>query len=579
MINALNLLQGAVEGASYLLLLIGISKLVGNDYTLEPKVLQQFNLDFPAYLALGIAVQLFKSVMALLNAFLGGHLTKRVQMGLQEEMLKRIYSLKYEKINGYRSGELIECCRYPITVIPQLMIAYHTFFSTNLVAIPMFLLLLYLSWQLCLVVIVAGILMLGVQKIARRKLIAISKDNLLNINNVISKMVEVIGGLKLIHLFNLRSYFEGEGLHLSEKSCRYWQREFVIIQIPAIIAELLSILLVGACFLFAIIFWQEALALYFPLLITFVGVAYRLSGKINTGASSYLTINNHYVQINRCKKFLEETENDVVQERKNVLSEFKRTIEFRDVTFRYPGTKKNIFDSFSFVLEKGKTIGVVGDSGAGKSTLLDLLLGLYMPSKGKIFVDGVPLDDLNLISWRQHIGVVSQDMMLFNDTLRNNVMLGNLSASEETFMEAVKNAKVDEFVQKLREKYETRVGERGHRLSGGEKQRLSLARALVRDPSILILDEATSHLDSLSEKFIQDSIEALIGKKTLIIVAHRLSTLMHADIIYVLQEGRIVEKGTHEEMLENGGVYANMWHTQFKSDITKEWLPAHSISS
>ncbi|MCP5468954.1 MAG: ABC transporter ATP-binding protein [Chlamydiales bacterium] len=578
-INALNLLQGAVEGASYLLLLIGISKLVGSDYTLEPKFLQPFNLAFPAYLALGISVQLFKSLLALFNAFLGGHLTKRVQMGLQEKMLNRVYNLKYEKVNAYRSGELIECCRYPISVIPQLMIAYHAFFSMILVAVPMFFLLLYLSWQLCLVVLGAGVVMLGVQRITRRKLIAISKDNLLNINNIISKMVEVIGGLKLVHLFNLRKHFRDEGISLSEKSCRFGQREFVIMQIPAIVAELVSILLVGACFLFAILFWKEALALYFPLLITFVGVAYRLSGKINAGASNYLTINNHYVQIDRCKEFLEDTKKDVLHEPHTRLKSFKNRIEFRDVSFCYPGTENPIFESFSFEVEKGKTIGIVGDSGAGKSTLLDLLLGLYMPSEGEILVDDVALDKVNLTSWRNHIGVVSQDMILFNDTLRNNVMLGNLSASEVAFTQAVKKAKVDEFVQKLQDKYETRVGERGHRLSGGEKQRLSLARALVRDPSILVLDEATSHLDSISEKFIQDSIEALIGEKTLIVVAHRLSTLMHADVIYVLQNGRIVEKGTHEEMLENGGVYASMWHTQFKSDITREWVPTPSLSS
>ncbi len=237
------------------------------------------------------------------------------------------------------------------------------------------------------------------------------------------------------------------------------------------------------------------------------------------------------------------------------------TVEFRNVSFRYD-PRREILHDVSFTIPAGRRVAVVGHSGSGKSTLARLLFRFYDVSAGQILINGAEIRDVRQASLRAAIGIVPQDTVLFNDTIRYNIHYGRTTATDAEVVEAARAAHIHDFVESLPAKYESMVGERGLKLSGGEKQRVAIARALLKDPRILIFDEATSALDSKAEKAIQAELERISVGRTTLVIAHRLSTVMDADTILVLNHGRIVERGTHRELLALGGEYARMWALQ-----------------
>jgi subfamily B ATP-binding cassette protein MsbA len=247
----------------------------------------------------------------------------------------------------------------------------------------------------------------------------------------------------------------------------------------------------------------------------------------------------------------------------SALENFKDSIEFRGVNFSYTRGPLVLKDIDIF-LPKGRILAVVGLSGAGKSTLVSLLPRFYDPVSGSILIDGSDIKEFSLASLRGQIGIVSQENILFNDSLRNNIAFGIPGADMESIIKAAKAANAHDFIAKMSEGYDTVIGDRGIRLSGGEKQRIAIARALFKDPPILILDEATSQLDSESEKLVQEAIDRLMAQRTVFVIAHRLSTVENADKIIVLESGRIAESGTHKELLSKSGVYSRLYELQFK---------------
>jgi subfamily B ATP-binding cassette protein MsbA len=243
------------------------------------------------------------------------------------------------------------------------------------------------------------------------------------------------------------------------------------------------------------------------------------------------------------------------------LTAFNSGIEFKNVSFAYD--TEHVLKNINLKIEKGKTIALVGPSGGGKSTLADLVPRFYDPTVGEILIDGNPLTDYEIESLRKFLGVVTQESILFNDTIFNNIAFGMENATEEAVMQAAKIANAHDFIMQTENGYQTFIGERGSKLSGGQRQRLSIARAVLKNPPILILDEATSALDSESEKLVQEALFNLMKNRTSIVIAHRLSTIQHADEIVVIQEGMIVERGTHEELTKRDGLYKKL------SDIQK----------
>jgi subfamily B ATP-binding cassette protein MsbA len=226
------------------------------------------------------------------------------------------------------------------------------------------------------------------------------------------------------------------------------------------------------------------------------------------------------------------------------------------VSFAYGENK--VLDQINFTLEKGKTIALVGPSGGGKSTLADLVPRFYDPSSGQILVDGIDLKDIASATWRSQLGIVTQESILFNDTVFNNIAFGIDGVTEAQVMEAAKIANAHEFISKLEQGYQTNIGDRGSKLSGGQRQRLSIARAVLKNPPVLILDEATSALDSESELLVQEAITKLMSSRTTLVIAHRLSTIQHADEILVIDKAKIVQRGTHAELMAQEGLYQKL---------------------
>lgn len=256
---------------------------------------------------------------------------------------------------------------------------------------------------------------------------------------------------------------------------------------------------------------------------------------------------------------------DKIPESKNAfkINSFKNSINFKDVNFKYEGQDSLILDNINLEICKGQTVAIVGKSGAGKTTLTDLLPRFYDPISGNIFIDKINLKDLNLKNLRDLYGIVTQNVILFNETIKNNIIHGNKNASENDVNKAVKSANIQDLVDKLDNGLNTYIGENGVKLSGGEKQRLSIARALIKNPDILILDEATASLDSESEKMVHSAIDNIIKNRTVIIIAHRLSTIINADKILVMNDGKIVESGSHNELLKNNGYYKKLYDIQY----------------
>lgn len=246
-----------------------------------------------------------------------------------------------------------------------------------------------------------------------------------------------------------------------------------------------------------------------------------------------------------------------------VIENAKGDIEFENVKFSYIDEKIALND-ITLKIPAGKTVALVGHSGGGKSTIMSMILRFYDPSSGAVKLDGQDIRDLTLKSLRRSMSVVNQEVMLFDDTVLENIRYGKEDATEEEIIRAAKMAEADEFIQELPEKYHARVGQNGIRLSGGQRQRIAIARAILYNAPILLLDEATSALDPISEKLIKDALAKLMKGRTCVVIAHRLTTVMHAHKIVVISHGKVVEEGTHKELLDRGGAYANLYLKQFE---------------
>jgi ATP-binding cassette subfamily B protein/subfamily B ATP-binding cassette protein MsbA len=302
--------------------------------------------------------------------------------------------------------------------------------------------------------------------------------------------------------------------------------------------------------------------LVLPTIATFILSLNRLSGQLQFLAERLNFVSENSGQMLRLDGVLETEGKEFTRVGGEKFEGLKHQISLEKVSLRYNKTSNPVLVDLSFKLPKNTLTALVGESGSGKSSITDLIIGLYEPTEGSILVDGLDLHSYSLESWRNQLGVVSQDTFIFNQSILENIRYGLPQATDADVREAARQAQAEIFIEAMPEAYNTIVGERGYKLSGGQRQRIALARAILKRPEILILDEATSALDSETEQLVQQALNQLGCDRTVLVVAHRLSTIVHADQILVLDSGQVVESGNHQDLLALGGKYARYWAMQ-----------------
>lgn len=376
----------------------------------------------------------------------------------------------------------------------------------------------------------------------------------------LSTLDETLGGLRVIKAFNIEKILRGRFFKTNEqllaaKNSIAYRRD-----LASPLSEVLGVILFTS-----VLYYGGRLVLQNQLLeasafLGFLGIFYNIINPAKALSTSFSNMRKGAAAINRIEEILKT--HITVDDNPNgqQLPEFRNKIEFRNVHFAYDDAV--ILDNINLTIEKGKTIALVGSSGAGKSTLADLIPRFHDVTSGEVLIDGINIKEYSLHSVRSLMSIVTQEPILFNDTIGNNIKLGKENSSDEEVMQAAKVANAHNFIIQKEQGYETNIGDRGSKLSGGERQRLTIARALVKNPPILILDEATSSLDTESERLVQDAINNMMQNRTSIVIAHRLSTIRHADEIIVLQKGKIVERGNHEELIAQNGFYRKLVEMQ-----------------
>jgi ATP-binding cassette, subfamily B, bacterial MsbA len=388
-----------------------------------------------------------------------------------------------------------------------------------------------------------------------------SQDVALHYSESVSILDETLSGLRVIKAFNSESllkkrFFENNETLLIVKNKIGYRRD-----LASPMSEFLGVIIFTMILYFGgVLVLSNQYALTGSLLLTYLGVFYNLINPTKTLSTSFSNMRKGAAAIDRIEEILmtENTVDDNVNGKK--LEAFNNSIELRNISFAYDGV--DVLRNINLTINKGKTIALVGSSGAGKSTLADLIPRFHDVTSGELLIDGVNIKDYSLKSVRDQISIVTQEPILFNDSIANNIRIGKQTAATNEIEDAAKVANAFNFISKKDKGFETNIGDRGSKLSGGERQRLTIARAVVKNPPILILDEATSSLDTESERLVQDAINNMMQHRTSIVIAHRLSTIRHADEIIVLQKGQIVERGNHDELMQKQGYYYRLVQMQ-----------------
>ncbi|MFH2096256.1 MAG: ABC transporter ATP-binding protein, partial [Bacteroidota bacterium] len=384
------------------------------------------------------------------------------------------------------------------------------------------------------------------------------------IGTLLSIMEETLGGLRIIKAFNaedkVRRRFESTNSFYTRIMIKMFRRRYLANPLSEFLGTIVIVVIMwygGSLVL------GESNVMNSAGLIAYIGIFYMVITPAKSFSTAYYNIQKGLASADRIREVMDAEE--TIQEKINAkrISSFEQGIEYKNVSFRYE--QEYVLKDINLTVKKGQTVALVGQSGAGKSTLADLLPRFYDVCEGEIHIDGKDIRDLKIKDLRNLMGIVTQDAILFNDTFHNNIAFGNPKASEAEVISAAQVANADEFIKDTKLGYYTNVGDRGNKLSGGQRQRLSIARAVLKNPPVMILDEATSSLDTESEKLVQDALTNLMKNRTSIVIAHRLSTVIHADLICVLHEGRIVERGKHHELLEKKGYYRKLHDLQMFS--------------
>lgn len=516
---------------------------------------------FLGLVLMAIGAQVLRSGCQFLGEVLTTHVQVRVHAEAHQRIFARLMRLEFSRVSAYRLGNLTDYLRQT-GLLFELCYRANTL-ARNILFVAVYgALLFWLSWPMTLAVLAAYGL---VSAILRRIIATVRRyaDRYTRAAVELSERVtEFLQAVRVIHLFARQEEAIRDVARLTEQGMAGRRRATLWSRSAEPITETLAVIGIGLFLVGGYLVLVPRSLTTLPALIAFLLALYRVAPRLHSVYSSLAGLAALAPGLQRVVEILREPEDRAAMAGGQPFPGLRRAIEFRRVTLRYRPGEPPAVSELSFTMPRGSCVALVGSSGAGKSTVADLLLRLYAPTSGQILADDVDIAVLDPASWRGRIGVVSQDPFLFHDTVRANIAYGNPQAATEEIVAAARAAHADEFIGRLAEGYDTVIGDRGWRLSGGQRQRIALARALVREPDLLVLDEATSALDSESERHIQSALDEQRGRRTMLLIAHRLSTVVRADQIVVLAEGKLVEQGAHQELLARQGLYARLWRLQ-----------------
>ncbi len=517
---------------------------------------------FVLLIGFALVLQVIVALTMYFNSVSAGIIGNRLSAQISSLLHRRTLSFSFSCACRFRVGDLLNYIQTGGNAVSTQISLTNTLL-TNLIQLLVYLVILIaISPWLLLVAACMAAFMGAIQKQILPRLRHTSEVMTMVGVEMSSRVTENIQGLRLIHssgeLDKASQSLDG----LFHQWLRHADRLSFITNLITPISSILPIAAVTIISILSLILFHDRQSGVIPSLVTFVLALQRMNSRLNTVNTIAVGYANNSAIVDRLNSILQDSDKQFVRTGGSPYSKFEREIRLEKVTLRYGPDLEASLSSIDLVIPKGHTVALIGSSGAGKSSVADLLVGLYEPTEGFIQIDGQSLSEIDLASWQQRIGVVSQDTFLMNTTIAGNIAYGRASATREQIEAAATSAHAVGFIHDLPEGFDTLIGERGYRLSGGQRQRISLARAILRNPDLLILDEATSALDTQSERLVQQAIERFEGQKTVLVIAHRLSTIVGADLICVMDRGRIIERGRHEELIAANGPYTQLWQLQ-----------------
>ncbi len=529
------------------------------------------------FLWMGLSILLcvvLKNALSYSYSLLMQKVSASIGHRLRRGVLHQLLSVGQSYLDTHDSGKLLSTLGTDTWQVSSAFTVLAGMAINVCMTLTLTILLFLISWKLtlltgCLLLLISQIVQLLTRSVKQLSRQAISANARLS-----QRMLETFHGSRLIRAFGRESYEEDRFDAASRDVSKiFWRMEKV-----SGLVNPLSEILAAALLLGILVVTTMRAPGQMAATVTFLILLYRLHPRIRQLESDRVALSAFSASVEEVTRLLDETDKPYLRGGAQVPTSIDREISLENVSLRYDAMENSALENVSCSIKIGQTTALVGPSGAGKSSLINLICRFYDPSSGRVLVDGVPLPELDLAWWRNQIALVSQDITLFNASVADNIRYGKLDAAKEEILEAARKAHALEFIEELPEGFGTPLGDWGMRLSGGQRQRLALARAFIRDPEILILDEATNSLDLVSESVIQDALEEFGHGRTVLIIAHRISTIEHADKVIVLDEGKIAETGSVNELLVNGGLFSRFYALQLRKATSRQ-ITRHAHAS